>query len=138
MKEIGDRYGGWIETEEETDLKNHLRWARIRVKGPAKKNSASIEIADEENIFSLPIWEELSVTFRKKYDEGACTSRERDKDGYRGRNPSDLSRCRDIHMSEKLRVKPNREEKVFFGERSHVGGKVTEGTTSEQIEGHLV
>ncbi|KAG5589576.1 hypothetical protein H5410_040090, partial [Solanum commersonii] len=138
MKEIGDRCGGWIETEEETDLKNHLRWTRIRVKGPAKFFLASIEIIDEENIFSLPIWVELSVTFHKKYDEGACTSKERHEDGYRGRNPSNLSRCRDIHRSEKLPVKPNREEKVFFGERRHVGGKVTEGTTSEQIEGHLV
>ncbi|KAG5576281.1 hypothetical protein H5410_056415 [Solanum commersonii] len=73
MKEIGDRCGGWIETEEETDLKNHLRWARIRVKGPTKKFPTSIEITDEENIFSLPIWVELPVTFRKKYDEGACT-----------------------------------------------------------------
>ncbi|WMV36519.1 hypothetical protein MTR67_035672 [Solanum verrucosum] len=138
MKEIGDRCGGWIETEEETDLKNHLRWARIRVKGPAKKIPASIEIADEENIFSLPIWVESPVTFRKKYDEGACTSKERDEGGYRGRNPSDLSRCRDIHRSEKLPVKPNREEKVFFGERSHVGEKVIKGATSKQIEGHLV
>jgi len=78
------------------------------------------------------------VTFRKKYDEGACTSKERDEGGYRGRNPSDLSRCRDIYRSEKLPVKPNRKEKVFFGEKSHMGGKVTKRATSKQIEGHLV
>ncbi|KAH0722376.1 hypothetical protein KY290_005057 [Solanum tuberosum] len=77
MKEIGDWCGGWIETEEETDLKNHLRWARIRVKGLTKKILLSIEIANEENIFSLPIWVEALVTFRRKYDEGACTSKER-------------------------------------------------------------
>ncbi|KAG5579903.1 hypothetical protein H5410_050530 [Solanum commersonii] len=89
MKEIGDRCAGWIETEEETDFKNHLCWARIRVK-------------------------EAPVTFCKKYDEGACTSKEREKGGYRERNPSDLSRCRNIHRSEKLPVKPNREYKVFL------------------------
>lgn len=32
MKEMGDQCGGWIEMEEETQLKNHLRWAYIRVK----------------------------------------------------------------------------------------------------------
>lgn len=32
MKEIGDYYGGWIKTEEST-LKNHLKWARTKVKG---------------------------------------------------------------------------------------------------------
>uniref|UniRef100_M1BVM9 Uncharacterized protein n=1 Tax=Solanum tuberosum TaxID=4113 RepID=M1BVM9_SOLTU len=114
MKEIGDRCGGWIETEEETDLKNHLRWARIRVKGLTKKIPLSIEIANEENIFSLPIWVEALVTFRRKYDEGACTSKERNEGGHRGRNPSDLSRCRNIHRSEKLHVIPNREDKVFL------------------------
>lgn len=29
MKEIGDACGGRLENEEETELKNHLRWARI-------------------------------------------------------------------------------------------------------------
>lgn len=39
MRKIGDKCGGWLENEEETELKNHLRWARIRVKGPREKNS---------------------------------------------------------------------------------------------------
>ncbi|KAG5575474.1 hypothetical protein H5410_055608 [Solanum commersonii] len=31
MKEICDKCGGWLENKEEMELKNHLRWARIRV-----------------------------------------------------------------------------------------------------------
>ncbi|OIT38035.1 hypothetical protein A4A49_59225, partial [Nicotiana attenuata] len=33
FKEIGDLRGGWKATVEETDLKNHLKWARIEIVG---------------------------------------------------------------------------------------------------------
>lgn len=33
FSKIRDMCGGFIETEEETSLKNHLQWARIKVKG---------------------------------------------------------------------------------------------------------
>lgn len=36
LKQIEDQCGGFIETEEETMLKNHLHWARIKVKGDGK------------------------------------------------------------------------------------------------------
>lgn len=68
MKKIGDECGGWLENEEETKLRNHLRWARIRVKGPRVKIPTSIEIGDGELIHSLPIWCESPTTFRKKDD----------------------------------------------------------------------
>ncbi|KAG5616441.1 hypothetical protein H5410_016265 [Solanum commersonii] len=138
MKEIGDRCGGWIESEEETDIKNHLRWARIRVKGTAKKIPTSIEIADEENIFSLPIWVESPVTFRKEYDEGACTSKERDEGGYRGRNPSDLLGAELFIGLKSCLLNLTEKKGVFLVKKSHAGGKVTKGATSEQIEGQLV
>lgn len=32
FKAIGDFCGGWIETEDETPLRNHLKWAKIRIK----------------------------------------------------------------------------------------------------------
>ncbi|KAF3635734.1 hypothetical protein FXO37_25838 [Capsicum annuum] len=32
FQEIGDRCGGWLRIEEETELRNHLKWARIEVK----------------------------------------------------------------------------------------------------------
>ncbi|KAF3635680.1 hypothetical protein FXO37_25862 [Capsicum annuum] len=69
MTQIGDLCGGWLETEEETQLKNHLRWARIRVKGPREKIPSSVEISDDEFIFSLPTWVEAPANYRKKTDE---------------------------------------------------------------------
>lgn len=33
FKDIGDQCGGWLETEEETSLRNHLKWARLKIKG---------------------------------------------------------------------------------------------------------
>lgn len=51
MRGIGEQCGRWIETEEETQLKNHLRWARIRVKGSLKKIPAYVEVS--ENLIFL-------------------------------------------------------------------------------------
>ncbi|KAG5603471.1 hypothetical protein H5410_024963 [Solanum commersonii] len=64
-REMGDQCGGWIEAEEETQLKNHLRWARIRVKGPLKEISAYVEVSDGEFNFSLPVWCEAPARFRR-------------------------------------------------------------------------
>ncbi|KAF3684182.1 putative pyruvate decarboxylase isozyme 2 [Capsicum annuum] len=48
MKKIGDDCGGWPENEEETELKNHLRWARIR--GPKENILTKItQLLVEEN-----------------------------------------------------------------------------------------
>ncbi|KAG5609421.1 hypothetical protein H5410_020702 [Solanum commersonii] len=68
MKEIGDQCGGWIEVEEETQLKNHLRWSHIRVKGPLKEILAYVEVSDGEFNFSLPVWCEAPVRFRRNSD----------------------------------------------------------------------
>ncbi|KAH0665384.1 hypothetical protein KY285_026590 [Solanum tuberosum] len=66
IKEIGDKCGGWLENEEETELKNHLRWARIRVKGPREKIPLSIDVDNGNLIFSMPIWVESPVMYKKK------------------------------------------------------------------------
>ncbi|WMV45160.1 hypothetical protein MTR67_038545 [Solanum verrucosum] len=85
MKEIGDACGGWLENEEETELKNHLRWARIRVRGPKEKIPTSIEVADGDLIYSLPIWCELPALYRKKQE--ASLSREVEiEPGFRSSN----------------------------------------------------
>ncbi|KAG5572325.1 hypothetical protein H5410_062091 [Solanum commersonii] len=68
MKEMGDQCGGWIEAEEETQLKYHLRWALIRVKGPLKEIPAYVEVSDGEFNFSLPVWCEAPARFRRKSD----------------------------------------------------------------------
>lgn len=65
MKEIGDKCSGWFETEEQTELKNHLRWARIKVKGPPENIRTSIEVDDREWRFTLPVWIEAPARFEK-------------------------------------------------------------------------
>ncbi|KAH0639966.1 hypothetical protein KY290_037250 [Solanum tuberosum] len=71
MKQIRDLCGGWLETEEETQLKNHLRWARLRVMGPrGEKIPSSIEISDRDLIFTLPVWIDAPVRYRKKEEDG--------------------------------------------------------------------
>ncbi|KAG5605554.1 hypothetical protein H5410_027046 [Solanum commersonii] len=63
MKKIGERCGKWIEMEEETELKNHLRWAQI----PQGETDSSRypEMQDREtphNLFRFYIHYELSHT----------------------------------------------------------------------------
>lgn len=47
FKAIGDHCGGWLETEEETSLKNHLKWARNKIKGDGTSAPKEIKIADK-------------------------------------------------------------------------------------------
>ncbi|KAH0748151.1 hypothetical protein KY290_027383 [Solanum tuberosum] len=47
FKDIRYFCGGWIETEEKTQLKNHLQWARIKVEGEDTKIPKEVTIDDE-------------------------------------------------------------------------------------------
>ncbi|WMV25015.1 hypothetical protein MTR67_018400 [Solanum verrucosum] len=58
------RRNHYIETEEETSLKNHLHWARIKVKGAGKLIPPAIEVVGGGMVFTIPIWVEAPVTFR--------------------------------------------------------------------------
>ncbi|PHU07654.1 hypothetical protein BC332_24143 [Capsicum chinense] len=49
MKKIGDECGGWLENEEETELRNHLRWARIRCEEPATYRKRSPEKRNDDD-----------------------------------------------------------------------------------------
>ncbi|CAN4121600.1 unnamed protein product [Withania somnifera] len=69
MKELGDQCGGWIETEEETQLKKHLWWGRLRVKGSTKNIPAFVEISDGDYNFSLLVWFEAPARFKLIGDE---------------------------------------------------------------------
>ncbi|KAF3616335.1 hypothetical protein FXO38_34604 [Capsicum annuum] len=63
FKAIGDCCGGWIETEEETTLRNHLRWARIRVRSDGSSIPKEIKVERDGIIFELQIWTELPPKF---------------------------------------------------------------------------
>lgn len=79
MKKIGDQCGGWLETEEETLLKNHMRWARIKVKGPLEEIPRFIEIVDGDIVFSLPIWVEAPARYKMVNEYKLDHRDERDK-----------------------------------------------------------
>ncbi|KAG5579488.1 hypothetical protein H5410_050115 [Solanum commersonii] len=73
MKMIGKVCGGLLENEEETELKNHLRWACIRVRGPKEKIPSLIEVSDGGLICKLSVWVEAPVAYRRKeVDDSPC------------------------------------------------------------------
>lgn len=59
---IGNRCRGFIETEEETCLKDHLYWARIKVKGDGEKVPRELKISIGGLVYNIPIWFEMPVT----------------------------------------------------------------------------
>uniref|UniRef100_M0ZZK4 Uncharacterized protein n=1 Tax=Solanum tuberosum TaxID=4113 RepID=M0ZZK4_SOLTU len=65
FKEIGDKCGGWYITEEETELRNHLRWARIEVKNEGQKIPREVAITKQGYTFRILIWMEKVTTFEK-------------------------------------------------------------------------
>ncbi|KAG5611271.1 hypothetical protein H5410_022552 [Solanum commersonii] len=56
FKAIGDFCGGWIETEEETQLQNHLKWAKIKVKGDGSNIPREVTIDDGSLWYTMQIW----------------------------------------------------------------------------------
>uniref|UniRef100_M1DUX9 DUF4283 domain-containing protein n=1 Tax=Solanum tuberosum TaxID=4113 RepID=M1DUX9_SOLTU len=58
FKAIRDFCGGWIETEEETQLRNHLKWARIKVEGDGSNVPREVTIDDGSLWYTMQIWTE--------------------------------------------------------------------------------
>lgn len=65
FREIDDKCGGWKSTEEETILRNHLKWARIEVMGEARSIPNEVLISKNRYIFKIPIWIERQASFEK-------------------------------------------------------------------------
>ncbi|WMV55547.1 hypothetical protein MTR67_048932 [Solanum verrucosum] len=55
---IGDHCGGWVETEEETSIRNHLKWARLRICGDGSNIPREIKIENGGLVFTMQIWVE--------------------------------------------------------------------------------
>lgn len=55
---------GFFETEEETSLKNHLHWARIKVRGDGKEVPREIKLKSDGYIHAIPVWVEALVAVR--------------------------------------------------------------------------
>uniref|UniRef100_M1CUG5 Uncharacterized protein n=1 Tax=Solanum tuberosum TaxID=4113 RepID=M1CUG5_SOLTU len=47
FQDIGNLCGGYIDTEEETSLKNHLHWARINVRGDGSAVPKEVEVTSD-------------------------------------------------------------------------------------------
>ncbi|MCD9643060.1 hypothetical protein HAX54_030167 [Datura stramonium] len=82
FKEIGDICGGWMETEEETILKNHLRWALIKSESYSRGNpkiyqeKAAVEkqvaAVEEEEKTNSRRGREVAVSHREEKTQRLC------------------------------------------------------------------
>lgn len=69
FKAIGNQCGGWLETEEETSLKNHLKWVRMRTKGFGKEVPKEVKIVNNGLTFLIPIWSKLRTMVVARAEE---------------------------------------------------------------------
>ncbi|KAG5605849.1 hypothetical protein H5410_027341 [Solanum commersonii] len=76
FQEIGDLCGGWIETEEETELKNHLKWARILVKNNRRNLPREVSVACDGITYFFPIWAESKPKFKIRSESGGIVAEE--------------------------------------------------------------
>lgn len=44
IREIGNFCGGWIQIEEEIELRNHLKWVRLKIRGDGDDVSSFVEL----------------------------------------------------------------------------------------------
>ncbi|KAH0776378.1 hypothetical protein KY290_007789 [Solanum tuberosum] len=72
FQEIGEIFGGWLATEEETEIKNHMKWARILVVNDGSSIPRGVEVSRNDTKFHLPIWPECLPRFESspKNDKG--------------------------------------------------------------------
>uniref|UniRef100_M1A393 Uncharacterized protein n=1 Tax=Solanum tuberosum TaxID=4113 RepID=M1A393_SOLTU len=81
FKVIGDFYGGWVETEEETQLRNHLKWARIKIKGDGADIPKEVTIDGGRICYMMQIWAELLVRVFAGEDLNSEVSTQRSRGG---------------------------------------------------------
>lgn len=74
FKAIGDFCGGWVETEEETHLRNHLKWARIKVNGDGSSVPKEVTIDDGSLQYTMQLWSETPVRVAVGEDESQIQS----------------------------------------------------------------
>ncbi|KAL3341542.1 hypothetical protein AABB24_025876, partial [Solanum stoloniferum] len=86
FKAIGDQCGGWPETEDETSLKNHLKWARIKIKGDGGNIPKEVKIVDKGLTFFISIWSEAQMIVVVSEVEKMMGKDRWKKDGNRGRH----------------------------------------------------
>lgn len=63
FKAVGDLCGGWVKEEEETELRNHLKWARILVKPNGTSILKEEKIEFEGIEYTIQVWDEMPTRF---------------------------------------------------------------------------
>ncbi|KAG5624666.1 hypothetical protein H5410_009884 [Solanum commersonii] len=63
FKAVGDFCGGWLKTGEETELRNHLKWARILVKANGISILKLVKIVFEGIKYIIQVWDETPTRF---------------------------------------------------------------------------
>ncbi|OIS97373.1 hypothetical protein A4A49_12587 [Nicotiana attenuata] len=69
FSEVENLCDGWISTEEETCLKNHLKWARIQIAGDGRCFPSEVVIKRDGTKFFIPIWVERKTRFEIRSSE---------------------------------------------------------------------
>lgn len=98
MKEIVDYCDGWIETEEEPTLKNHLRRARIKVKGLPDSIPRTVEIEHEGYYYTLPLWVEIPARVRQCLSKNTKTGPSKPYAKARAREVQSLGRAEGLNF----------------------------------------
>ncbi|KAG5569758.1 hypothetical protein H5410_059524 [Solanum commersonii] len=81
FKVIGDFCGGWVETEEETQLRNHLKWARIRINGDGADIPKEVTIDGGGICYTMQIWAESPVRVFAGEDPNSEVNTQRSRGG---------------------------------------------------------
>lgn len=63
LREIKDFTGGWIQTEEETELRNHLKWAKLKVRVNEDSVPKMVELVHNRISFKIQVWVEVPARF---------------------------------------------------------------------------
>lgn len=74
FKVVGDHCGGWIRTEEETELRNCLKWVRILVKSGGDLIPKEVKIKFKGVRFIIQIWDESRTRFYIGEDMGVAAA----------------------------------------------------------------
>lgn len=74
--EIGKLCGGWVATEEEIELKSHMKWARIFAANDGRNIPKEVSISRDGFKHYFPIWVESKVRYEVLLEKGSCFSGE--------------------------------------------------------------
>ncbi|KAH0730739.1 hypothetical protein KY289_001927 [Solanum tuberosum] len=124
FKEIGELCGGWSATEEETELKNHMKWAKILVKNDGRNLPREVSISCDGIKYYFPIWVESKPRFELLPESDRETAGEEDEA---------FCPVNDFTQGTEAAYNCNTVQKTLFrdfGTTQHVGSVLTAGMSS--------